>query len=43
MKGRLLIVDDEPGIVLALKGLFRKEGYEVETLELLIGRNLNVG
>jgi DNA-binding NtrC family response regulator len=33
MKGRLLIVDDEPGIVLALKGLFRKEGYEVETAE----------
>jgi DNA-binding NtrC family response regulator len=33
MKGRLLIVDDEPGILLALKGLFRKEGYEVETAE----------
>jgi DNA-binding NtrC family response regulator len=33
MKGRLLIVDDERGIVIALKGLFTKEGYEVETAE----------
>ncbi len=33
MKGRLLIVDDERGILVALKGLFRKEGYEVETAE----------
>src|SRR5256886_1571849 len=30
MKGRLLIVGDERGIVIALKGLFTKEGYEVE-------------
>ncbi|HYB92139.1 MAG TPA: sigma-54 dependent transcriptional regulator [Candidatus Binataceae bacterium] len=33
MKGRLLIVDDERGIVIALKGLFTKEGYEVETAD----------
>src|SRR5271155_4196942 len=33
MKGRLLIADDERGILVALKGLFRKEGYEVETAE----------
>jgi DNA-binding NtrC family response regulator len=33
LKGRLLIVDDERGIVIALKGLFTKEGYEVETAE----------
>ncbi|MGH7814856.1 MAG: sigma-54-dependent transcriptional regulator [Candidatus Binataceae bacterium] len=33
MTGRLLIVDDERGIVIALKGLFTKEGYEVETAE----------
>ncbi|MGH7931664.1 MAG: sigma-54-dependent transcriptional regulator [Candidatus Binataceae bacterium] len=33
MKGRLLIVDDERGILVALKGLFGKEGYEVETAE----------
>jgi DNA-binding NtrC family response regulator len=33
MKGRLLIVDDERGIVIALKGLFTKDGYEVETAE----------
>src|SRR5258708_31335079 len=33
MKGRLLIVDDERGIVIALKGVFTKEGYEVETAE----------
>jgi len=33
MTGRLLVVDDERGIVVALKGLFTKEGYEVETAE----------
>ncbi len=33
MKGRLLIVDDERGILVALKGLFSKEGYEVDTAE----------
>jgi DNA-binding NtrC family response regulator len=33
MKGRLLIVDDERGIIVALKGLFTKEGYEVESAE----------
>jgi len=33
MKGRLLIVDDERGIVIALRGLFGKEGYEVDTAE----------
>jgi DNA-binding NtrC family response regulator len=33
LKGRLLVVDDERGIVIALKGLFSKEGYEVETAE----------
>jgi DNA-binding NtrC family response regulator len=33
VKGRLLIVDDERGIVVALKGLFTKEGYEVETAD----------
>jgi DNA-binding NtrC family response regulator len=33
MKGRLLIVDDERGIVVALKGLFSKEGYEVDTAD----------
>jgi DNA-binding NtrC family response regulator len=33
MKGRLLVVDDEHGILVALKGLFSKEGYEVETAE----------
>src|ERR1700756_3356201 len=33
MRGRLLIVDDERGIVVALKGLFTKEGYEVETAD----------
>src|SRR5215472_13965558 len=33
MKGRLLIVDDERSIRFALDGLFRKEGYEVETAE----------
>ncbi|MGH7913990.1 MAG: sigma-54-dependent transcriptional regulator, partial [Candidatus Binataceae bacterium] len=33
MKGRLLIIDDEHGILVALKGLFGKEGYEVETAE----------
>ncbi|HTY56389.1 MAG TPA: sigma-54 dependent transcriptional regulator, partial [Candidatus Binataceae bacterium] len=33
MKGRLLIVDDERGILVALKALFSKEGYEVETAQ----------
>jgi DNA-binding NtrC family response regulator len=33
MKGRLLIADDERGIVVALKGLFTKEGYEVDTAD----------
>ncbi|HEY2524307.1 MAG TPA: sigma-54 dependent transcriptional regulator, partial [Candidatus Binataceae bacterium] len=33
MTGRLLVVDDERGILVALKGLFSKEGYEVETAE----------
>jgi DNA-binding NtrC family response regulator len=33
MTGRLLIVDDERGILIALKGLFTKEGYEVDTAE----------
>jgi DNA-binding NtrC family response regulator len=33
MTGRLLIVDDERGILVALKGLFTKEGYQVETAE----------
>src|SRR6516225_7166599 len=33
MNGRLLVVDDERGIVVALKGLFTKEGYEVETAD----------
>jgi DNA-binding NtrC family response regulator len=33
MKGRVLVVDDERGIVIALKGLFSKEGYEVDTAE----------
>jgi DNA-binding NtrC family response regulator len=31
MPGRLLIVDDERAILVALRGLFTKEGYEVET------------
>ena len=31
MNGRILIVDDEKAMVLALKGLLTKEGYEVET------------
>jgi DNA-binding NtrC family response regulator len=31
MQGRLLIVDDEKALVLALKGLLTKEGYQVET------------
>jgi DNA-binding NtrC family response regulator len=31
MKGRVLIVDDEKALVLALKGLLTKEGYQVET------------
>src|SRR6266481_836145 len=31
MKGRILVVDDEKALVLALKGLLTKEGYQVET------------
>jgi len=31
MKGRVLVVDDEKAMVLALKGLLSKEGYQVET------------
>jgi DNA-binding NtrC family response regulator len=31
MSGRILVVDDEKAMVLALKGLFAKEGYQVET------------
>ena len=31
MKGRVLVVDDEKAMVLALKGLLTKEGYQVET------------
>src|SRR5262249_2176491 len=31
MKGRILVVDDEKALVLALKGLLSKEGYQVET------------
>src|SRR5437867_9476717 len=31
MQGRILVVDDEKALVLALKGLLSKEGYQVET------------
>ncbi len=31
MPGRVLVVDDEKAMVLALKGLLTKEGYQVET------------
>ena len=31
MQGRLLIVDDEKALVLAIKGLLSKEGYQIET------------
>ena len=31
MKGRVLVVDDEKAMLLALKGLLTKEGYLVET------------
>jgi two-component system, NtrC family, response regulator AtoC len=31
MQGRVLIVDDEKAMVLALKGLLSREGYQVET------------
>src|SRR5258706_2362233 len=31
MPGRILIVDDEKAILVALRGLFAKEGYEVDT------------
>src|SRR5437868_13530549 len=32
MQGRLLIVDDERAMCLALKGLLSKEGYQVEAV-----------
>jgi len=31
MKGRILVVDDEKAMLLALKGLLTREGYQVET------------
>src|SRR5207245_11254241 len=31
MPGRILVVDDEKAMLLALKGLLSKEGYQVET------------
>ncbi|MGH7897840.1 MAG: response regulator, partial [Candidatus Binatia bacterium] len=31
MPGRILVVDDEKAMLVALKGLLSKEGYEVET------------
>jgi len=31
MQGRILVVDDEKAMLLALKGLLTKEGYQVET------------
>jgi len=31
MQGRVLVVDDEKAMVLAIRGLLRKEGYHVET------------
>src|SRR5262245_58852399 len=31
MPGRILVVDDEKAILVALRGLFGKEGYEVDT------------
>jgi DNA-binding NtrC family response regulator len=31
MRGRILVVDDEKAMLLALKGLLGKEGYDVET------------
>src|SRR5262249_15403635 len=33
MQGRVLIVDDEKAMRLALKGLLTREGYQVETAE----------
>ncbi|MBX3026627.1 sigma-54-dependent Fis family transcriptional regulator [bacterium] len=33
MQGRVLVVDDEKGMRLALSGLLSKEGYQVETAE----------
>ena len=30
MLGRVLVVDDEKALVLALKGLLKKEGHQVE-------------
>jgi len=31
MQGRVLVVDDEKAMVLALRGVLTKEGYQVET------------
>jgi len=31
MNAQILLVEDEPGLVLTLTDLFRGEGYEVET------------
>ena len=33
MRGRILVVDDERAMLVALGGLLRKEGYEVETAD----------
>ncbi len=33
MKARILIVEDESAIRLALRGLLRRDGYEVELAE----------
>jgi DNA-binding NtrC family response regulator len=33
MHGRILVVDDEKALLLALKGLLSKEGYQVETAQ----------
>jgi DNA-binding NtrC family response regulator len=33
MQGRVLVVDDEKAMLLALKGLLTKEGYQVEAVE----------
>jgi CheY-like chemotaxis protein len=31
MSGRILVVDDEKALLIALRGLLSKEGYQVET------------
>ena len=33
MQGRILVVDDEKAMLVALKGLLSREGYEVETAQ----------